>query len=118
MTPRAPRNPTLTLQKHLPKHGALPSYQHGNAPFSRSKKETIDQSKMKRKRNDPPTPPKVHCCDCRHAERDTEGPSFSIVTGEYFMGRCRKGHDAPFKVFMDKPRDCEDFNRKPKNNQS
>ena len=52
----------------------------------------------------------VRCCDCCNATRDTEGRSFSIDTGEFFMGKCDWGHGDPFKVFMDKARECGHFN--------
>jgi len=46
--------------------------------------------------------------------RDTSGQSFSIATGEYFMGECTEGlhPDTPKKQFSDKPRKCETY--KPK----
>lgn len=67
---------------------------------------------MKKKQQTPAPPPKpVFCSDCRFAVRDTEGRSFSRDTGEYFMGKCLKGHNAPFKVFMNKPRHCADHRR-------
>ena len=58
--------------------------------------------------------PKVYCGECRHFVRDTSGPSFSIDTGEYFMGECAEGlhPDTPKKQFADKARKCETF--KPK----
>jgi len=52
---------------------------------------------------------RVCCSDCRRFSRDKSGPSFSIQTGEYFMGTCLKGHaDGSNKVFADKPRNCSD----------
>lgn len=53
-------------------------------------------------------PKMVRCADCIYRERDTEGISRRMDTGEYFMGRCRKGHGAPYKIFMDKERICKD----------
>ena len=67
-----------------------------------------------------PQPKKVHCADCNRFNRDTSGSSFSIQTGEYFMGLCPKLHaDGVIKydpkgkplggrVFADKPRICTD----------
>ena len=67
---------------------------------------------MSKEKYTPPSPPrKVRCSGCCNAVRDTEGISFAIATGEYFMGRCRRGHGEPFKVFMDKARECDDYNR-------
>lgn len=52
----------------------------------------------------------VRCCDCKRFQRDTEGISFSVQTGEYFMGICPKGHtDGARKVFADKARECNDY---------
>ena len=53
---------------------------------------------------------KVRCCDCKLAVRDTSGRSFSIITGEYFMGTCplKHGDGIPGRVFMDKERICND----------
>ena len=58
--------------------------------------------------------PKVYCGECRHFVRDTSGHSFSIATGEYFMGECADGlhPDTPKKQFADKARKCETY--KPK----
>lgn len=58
--------------------------------------------------------PKVRCCDCQLAVRDTSGRSFSALTGEYFMGTCPKGHGdgIPGRVFMDKVRNCKDIKSK------
>lgn len=55
---------------------------------------------------------KVYCGECRIFQRDTEGPSRSIETGEYFMGVCLKGlrPDGMRKVFANKPRECEYYN--------
>lgn len=59
---------------------------------------------------DKPQPKKVRCCDCSRSVRDTSGHSFSIITGEFFMGTCPKGHGdgIPGRVFMDKSRICTD----------
>lgn len=59
---------------------------------------------------DKPQPKKVCCCDCSRSVRDTSGHSFSIITGEFFMGTCPKGHGdgIPGRVFMDKARICTD----------
>ena len=53
---------------------------------------------------------KVRCCDCSRCTRDTSGRSFGIITGEFFMGTCPKGHGdgLPGRVFMDKARICTD----------
>ena len=58
--------------------------------------------------------PKVYCGECRHFVRDTSGPSFSISTGEYFMGECAEGlhPDTPKKQFADKARKCETYKNK------
>lgn len=68
-----------------------------------------------------PQPKMVRCSECALSIRDTEGPSFSLITKEYFMGTCPKGHadgrifidpatgNTHGKVFMDKARVCEDF---------
>lgn len=73
------------------------------------------------------TEPKVYCCNCQRCKRDTDGPSKSAITGEYFMGLCPLGHaDGRIfydessniiggKVFMDKARVCKDI--KPKTQQ-
>lgn len=66
------------------------------------------------------------CSDCELCVRDTSGPSFNLVTKEYFMGSCPKGHadgrvfhqpdgSTIGKVFMDKPRICSDFYKNQKN---
>lgn len=54
---------------------------------------------------------RVYCGECKQFQRDTEGPSKSIETGEYFMGVCLKGliPDGMRKVFANKPRVCEGF---------
>ena len=64
---------------------------------------------MKKEKDTKPPKP-VYCGHCCNGVRDTEGRSFSIVTGEYFMGKCLRGHGEPFKVFMDKARACDDYN--------
>ena len=64
-----------------------------------------------KKEKDMKLPKLVYCGHCCNGVRDTEGRSFSIVTGEYFMGKCRRGHGEPFKVFMDKARVCDDYNK-------
>ena len=68
--------------------------------------------------------PFARCCDCERCTRDTSGPSFSIITKEYFMGTCPKGHadgrvfidkatgEERGRVFMDKARVCTDFYKK------
>ena len=58
--------------------------------------------------------PKVYCGECRHFVRDTSGPSFSIATGEYFMGECAEGlhPDTPKKQFADKARKCEHYDKR------
>lgn len=55
---------------------------------------------------------RVYCGECKQFKRDTEGPSRSIETGEYFMGVCLKGlrPDGMRKVFANKPRECEGYN--------
>lgn len=65
-------------------------------------------------------PALVRCCDCALSIRDTSGPSFNIVTHEFFMGSCPLAHadgrvfydpdgHSFGKVFMDKSRVCTDF---------
>ena len=60
------------------------------------------------------------CSECQLSIRDKEGPSFSIDTGEYFMGSCTIGNtdgaqkvqpdgSVYGKVFMDKLRICKQF---------
>lgn len=58
----------------------------------------------------------VHCADCRHFHRDTEGINRRADTGEYFMGVSDIGCDPDHtfnsktgvaKIFADKPRICE-----------
>ena len=67
---------------------------------------------MSKEKNTPPSPPrKVRCSGCCNAVRDTEGISFAIATGEFFMGTCKRKHGYPYKVFMDKARVCEDYNK-------
>lgn len=73
---------------------------------------------------DKPQPKKVHCADCRHFNRDTNGISQNIITGEYFMGLCPKlhadgvivydpkGNPIGGRVFADKPRICNDHDPK------
>ena len=58
--------------------------------------------------------PKVYCGECRHFVRDTSGTSFSIATGEYFMGECVEGlhPDTPKKQFADKARKCEHYDKR------
>lgn len=56
--------------------------------------------------------PTVYCSRCRHCKRDTNGLSFSIETGEYFMGTCGKGIGdcgASPRVFLNKPRHCDSY---------
>lgn len=50
----------------------------------------------------------VVCEDCIHFERDTSGPSFSVETGEYFMGTCLIGcsPDSPIKQFANLKHEC------------
>ena len=56
---------------------------------------------------------KVRCCDCRLFVRDTSGRNISAITGEYFMGSCPEGHnDGGSKVFADKLRTCENYEKK------
>lgn len=52
---------------------------------------------------------RVYCGECKQFKRDTEGPSRSIETGEYFMGVCLLGlrPDGMRKVFANKPRECK-----------
>lgn len=56
-----------------------------------------------------PEPKKVRCADCQHFQRDTEGVSRNIYTGEYFMGTCTAGlhPDTPIKQFADHLRECK-----------
>ena len=55
----------------------------------------------------------VHCADCRHFRRNTSGRSFSIETGEYFLGVCEVGvlTVGSSVKFADKPRNCKCFNK-------
>lgn len=58
----------------------------------------------------------VFCCDCVHFQRDTEGISRNIETGEFYMGHCAKDCDVtPYgykaKMFANKPRKCPKFRR-------
>lgn len=60
---------------------------------------------------------RVYCSDCLTFVRDTEGQSFNIETGEFFMGDCPEGvSDGAVKikdgkpvgrVFADKARVCK-----------
>lgn len=60
---------------------------------------------------------RVYCSDCQTFVRDTEGQSFNIETGEFFMGDCPEGvSDGAVKikdgkpvgrVFADKARECK-----------
>lgn len=65
----------------------------------------------KRKKDDQP---KVRCCDCQLAVRDTSGRSFDVINREYFMGTCplKHGDGIPGRVFMDKARICNDIKSK------
>ncbi|MBR3783989.1 MAG: hypothetical protein IKJ78_05965 [Bacteroidales bacterium] len=65
---------------------------------------------MAKNKNEAKPVAKVRCCDCSRSVRDTSGHSFSIITGEFFMGTCPKGHGdgIPGRVFMDKARICTD----------
>lgn len=51
----------------------------------------------------------VHCAECRHFKRNTSGRSFSIETGEYFIGVCEVGvlTVGSSVKFADKPRHCK-----------
>lgn len=53
----------------------------------------------------------VTCGACRWFQRDTQGRSFSLETGEYFMGVCAKGlkPDTEIKQFANKPRECKSY---------
>lgn len=60
----------------------------------------------------------VTCCTCRHFRRDTEGPSYNVYTGIYFMGEsdihCDPDHTfnkrrGTAKIFADKPRVCNEY---------
>ena len=57
--------------------------------------------------------PTVYCSECAHFQRDTEGISFCLDTGEYFMGICTEGltPDSPKKQFADKPRQCKQYDK-------
>lgn len=62
-------------------------------------------------------PIKVYCSDCRWFKRDTDGISFSLATGEYFLGKCTtKSNESKAetrgKLFADKPRICVLFSAK------
>lgn len=54
---------------------------------------------------------RVECGLCSHAIRDTEGLSFNVYSGEFFMGTC--GVDGAH-VFMTVKKLCKNF--KPKKN--
>lgn len=73
----------------------------------------MSRTKTQKKQEEKPVV-KVRCCDCRHFSLDTEGLSFSAVTGEYFMGVCTKGltPDTPKKQFADKARVCNQYQNK------
>ena len=66
---------------------------------------------MRRKDDTVKAAPMVHCCECRHFSRDTEGRSFNHDTGEYFLGICALGlhPDTIVKQFADKPRRCNNY---------
>lgn len=51
------------------------------------------------------------CGDCRNCTPDTEGPSFNVETGEFFMGTCEKGHGMgeKHKVFLHNETDCKEW---------
>lgn len=53
----------------------------------------------------------VTCGACRWFQRDTQGRSFNIETGEYYMGVCAKGlrPDTEIKQFANKPRECKSY---------
>lgn len=55
--------------------------------------------------------PTVYCCNCIHFQRDTEGISRNLETGEYFMGQCKQGlhPDTIKKQFANKPRKCNKY---------
>ena len=60
---------------------------------------------------------KVKCMDCKNEIRDTEGISHNAFTGEFFLCRCKKGHDRNkfdqlAKLFIDEERFCNDFEHK------
>lgn len=74
-----------------------------------SSRNKTEQSKEK--------PTLVCCKDCKNEVRDTEGSSFSIETGEFFLCGCTKGHAVnkfgqTAKLFIDEKRVCEDFDGK------
>lgn len=56
-------------------------------------------------------PRRVTCGACRWFQRDTQGRSFNIETGEFYMGLCAKGlkPDTEIKQFANKPRECESY---------
>jgi len=61
-------------------------------------------------------PKPVRCCECRHEIRDTEGPSYNMETGEFFLCRCEKGHHIDryghlAKLFREEDRICKDWAR-------
>lgn len=61
-----------------------------------------------RSRPDNPAAALVRCSDCVHFRRNTEGRSFNVDTGVYFMGRCAHGlhPDTPVNQFANRPREC------------
>lgn len=70
------------------------------------KKKTVEEKKVVR----------VYCANCLHSTRDTSGHSYSIETGEYFMGTCARGGsdcgELKRRVFMNKPRECDRYRRR------
>ena len=67
------------------------------------------QRKEKRKKAAQAAVRKVRCRNCRNFVRDTAGISFSLQSGEFFMGRCLRGRNSPYKVFMDEERVCGEY---------
>ena len=70
---------------------------------------------MAKKKDKVKVEPTVYCGECEHFHRDTEGMSFSVQTGEYFMGvsdiGCDPDKTGKGKIFADKPRHCEKYKK-------
>lgn len=51
----------------------------------------------------------VKCQDCQHCTPDTEGISFEMDTGKFFLGRCAVSGR---KEFLDLKKICSNFQEK------
>lgn len=54
-------------------------------------------------------PEMVECGQCRHSVRDTEGLSFNVYSGEFFMGTCELDGA---HVFRSVKKICKNFKNK------